>query len=99
MNYRRALVIAMGVIVVFFLIIFLVSHFIQPILPPVVNTSILLMVASLVGAMMFLVHIPMHAGHRFQRMLDTDSDGCWTPIPMDAGHRFRPMVDTQQPLA
>ncbi len=57
MNYRRALVIAMGVIAVFFLIIFLVSHFMQPILPHDVNSSVLLMVASLLGAMMLLAFL------------------------------------------
>jgi len=25
--------------------------------------------------------IPAHAGHRFRRKLDTDSDPCWTPRP------------------
>jgi len=34
-----------------------------------------------------------------RRMLDSDSDACWTPIPMHAGQRFRPMVDTEWPLA
>ncbi len=36
------------------------------------------------------LHNPLHAGHRFRCMLDTDSDGCWTSIPAHGGHSESP---------
>lgn len=57
MGYRRALKIALGLITTLFLINFLVSIFIQPILPSEFNSILLLTVASLLGAMMFLAYL------------------------------------------
>lgn len=57
MNYRHVFAIALLAIAALTLIVFVVSQFIQPILPKEVNSGVLLLMASLLGVMAFLASL------------------------------------------